>query len=438
MEGPTMNNDARVLLWGSVIGAVSWLEEREIGVFQYVPEFLGSGIQLSPLVMPLNEFPYEFPALARNTFKGLPGLLADSLPDKFGNAIIDAWLASQGRTASSFHSVERLCYIGNRGMGALEFEPAILGPAVSPDDVNIANLVDLANRILDERSGLGGKFTGDNDREVIEDILRVGTSAGGARAKAILAWNPETNEFSSGQVPAQAGFEHWLMKFDGVSNNRDRELADPMGFGKIEYAYHLMAIEAGIAMTPCRLHHEGGRSHFMTRRFDRTAKGGKYHMQSLGAMAHYDYNQPASYSCEQAIQVIRRIALPREDLEQQVLRAIFNVIGRNHDDHVKNIAFLMNRRGQWRLSPAFDLSYSYDPAGEWTSRHQMSINGKRENFEREDLIALASFAGIKKGTANGMIDQVIEAVRHWPDYAAKAGVAETRMAQIQANQRTNL
>jgi serine/threonine-protein kinase HipA len=438
MEAATMNNDARVLLWGSVIGAVSWLEEREIGVFQYVPEFLGSGIQISPLVMPLHEFPYEFPALARNTFKGLPGLLADSLPDKFGNAIIDAWLASQGRTASSFHPVERLCYIGNRGMGALEFEPAILGPTTNPDDINIANLVALANRILDERSGLGGRFTGDNDREVIEDILRVGTSAGGARAKAILAWNPETNEFRSGQVQVQSGFEHWLMKFDGVSNNRDRELADPMGFGKIEYAYHLMAIEAGILMTPCRLHHEGGRSHFMTRRFDRTVKGGKYHMQSLGAIAHYDYNQPSSYSYEQAIHVIRRLALPREDLEQQVLRAIFNVISRNHDDHVKNIAFLMNRRGEWRLSPAFDLSYSYDPAGEWTSRHQMSINGKRENFGRDDLIALATLAGIKKGAANDMIDRVIETIRHWPEHAEKAGIAEERMAQIQANQRTNL
>jgi len=433
-----MNNDARVLLWGSVIGAVTWLEDREVGVFQYAPDFQGSGIQLAPLMMPLGEFPYEFPALARNTFKGLPGLIADSLPDKFGNAIIDAWLASQGRTAASFHPVERLCYIGSRGMGALEFEPATLGPPTSTSAVDVANLVDLANQILDERASLGGVFTDGDDREAIKDILRVGTSAGGARAKAILAWNPETNEFRSGQVDVEAGFEHWLMKFDGVSNNRDKELADPMGYGKVEYAYHLMAVEAGIKMAPCRLHHEGGRSHFMTKRFDRSANGGKRHMQSLGAIAHYDYNQPASYSYEQAIQVIRRLGLPREDLDQQVLRAMFNVVVRNHDDHVKNIAFLMNRRGKWRLSPAFDIAYAWDPRGEWTSRHQMSVNGKRDEFEREDLIALANVAGIKKARANEMVDRAIETARRWPDFAEKAGVADARAAEIQANQRTNL
>ncbi|MBW1808388.1 MAG: type II toxin-antitoxin system HipA family toxin [Deltaproteobacteria bacterium] len=434
-----MNNDARVLLWGSVIGAVTWLEDREVGVFQYAPDFLHSGIQLAPIIMPLGEFPYEFPALARNTFKGLPGLIADSLPDKFGNAVIDAWLASQGRTAASFHPVERLCYIGSRGMGALEFEPATLGPPTSTNSVEVANLVDLANQILDERASLGGVFNGGDDRDVIEDILRVGTSAGGARAKAILAWNPETGEFRSGQVDVEAGFEHWLMKFDGVSNNRDKELADPMGYGKIEYAYHLMAVEAGIKMAPCRLYHEGGRSHFMTKRFDRSANGGKRHMQSLGAIAHYDYNQPASYSYEQAIQVIRRLGLPREDLDQQVLRAMFNVVVRNHDDHVKNIAFLMNRRGKWRLSPAFDISYAWDPRGEWTSRHQMSVNGKRDEFEREDLIALANVAGIKKARANEMVDRAIETVHlFWLDFAEKAGVADARAAEIQANQRTNL
>lgn len=433
-----MNNDARVTLWGSLIGAVTWLEDREIGVFQYLPDFLNSGIQLAPLTMPLAEFPYEFPALARNTFKGLPGLLADSLPDKFGNAVIDAWLASQGRTAASFHPVERLCYIGRRGMGALEFEPATHDPLSGTQVLDVASLVDLASRILAERAGLKGVFTGRDDRKVIENILRVGTSAGGARAKAILAWNPQTNQFQSGQVDVEAGFEHWLMKFDGVAHNRDKEAADPMGYGKIEYAYHRMAVDAGIVMSPCRLHHEGGRSHFMTRRFDRSATGAKRHMQSLGAMAHYDYNQPAAYSYEQAVQVIRRLGLPREDLEQQVLRAIFNVVGRNHDDHVKNIAFLMDRRGRWRLAPAFDISYAWDPRGAWTSRHQMSVNGKRDGFERQDLLALANGAGIKTAPANAMVDRVVEIVHRWPEYAAQAGVDEARAAQIQAAQRTSL
>jgi len=426
------------MLWGTVIGAVTWLEDREVGVFQYGPDFLGSRIQLAPLMMPLSEFPFEFPALARNTFKGLPGMLTDSLPDTFGNAVIDAWLASQGRTAASFHSVERLCYVGSRGMGALEFEPAVLGPPAGTSAVDVANLVDLANRILDVRAGLGGVFTGSDDRKVIEDILRVGTSAGGARAKAILAWNPETDEFRSGQVNIKAGFEHWLMKFDGVSDTGVAQVANPMGYGKIEYAYHLMAGQAGIEMSPCRLHHEGGRSHFMTKRFDRTAKGGKLHMQSLGAIAHYDYKQPASYSYEQVIQVMKRLGLPREDLDQQVLRAMFNVVGRNHDDHVKNIAFLMNRRGKWRLSPAFDISYAWDPSGPWTSRHQLSINGKSDRFERDDLMALAHVAGIKKARANDMIDRVIEAVRHWPEFADQAGVADVRAAGIQASQRTHL
>lgn len=433
-----MNNDARVVLWGSVIGAVTWLEDREIGVFQYAPDFLQSGIQLSPLMMPLNEFPYEFPALARNTFKGLPGLLADSLPDKYGNAIIDAWLASQGRTAESFHPVERLCYVGSRGMGALEYQPATLGPPASKRAVEVASLVDLANQVLSERTRFGGIFSGDDDREAINDILRVGTSAGGARAKAILAWNKETNEFRSGQVDVGEGFEYWIMKFDGITGISDAEVATPKGYGRIEYAYHRMAVEAGIEITACRLHHEGGRSHFMSKRFDRSANGGKLHMQSLGAIAHYDYRQPASYSYEQAIQVIRRLGLSRRNMEQQVLRAFFNIVGRNCDDHVKNIAFLMNRRGEWRLSPAFDISYAWNPGGDWTSQHQMSANGKRDGFEREDLVSLARVADIKKARAEQMIQRVLEVVSRWPDFAAKAGVSDEQASKIQARQRTNL
>jgi len=431
-------NDAKVLLWGSVIGAVTWLEDREVGVFQYSPGFLSSGIQIAPLMMPLNEFPYEFPALERNTFRGLPGLLSDSLPDRFGNAVIDAWLSSQGRTAESFNPVERLCYIGSRGMGALEFEPALLGPPSSTNTIEVAKLVELANKILNQRASLGGVFTGKDDRDAMEDILRVGTSAGGARAKAILAWNPETNEFRSGQVDTPPGFEHWLLKFDGVKNNRDKELADPLGYGKIEYAYYLMALEAGIDMTRCRLHNEGGRSHFMTKRFDRFDNGKKLHMQSLGATAHYDYNQPAAYSYEQAIHVIKRLGLSREDLKQQVLRAMFNVVGRNHDDHVKNIAFLMNRHGNWKLSPAYDISYAYDPMGDWTSQHQMSVNGKRDSFERKDLIALANIAGIKATHANEMLDHTIIAISRWSEFAEKAGIEESLVVQIQNNHRINL
>jgi serine/threonine-protein kinase HipA len=430
--------DAKVLLWGSEIGAVSWVDDREIGVFQYDPNFVRSGIQLAPLMMPLDGYPYEFPALPKNTFWGLPGLLADSIPDKFGNAIIDAWLASEGRSIEKFNSVERLCSIGSRGMGGLEYWPAIREFYPKSKAIEVAKLIELTNKILEQRENIVGVLLGDDDREALADIIRVGTSAGGARAKAILAWNPKTNELRSGQIDGLPGFEYWILKFDGISSNRDKDLSVPQGYGKIEYAYYLMAIEAGVEMTECHLHHEGGRSHFMTKRFDRDADGGKLHMQSFCAMAHVDYNQPTLYSYEQAIQTMKQLGVSHTDLEQQVLRAMFNVIGRNQDDHVKNIAFLMNRRGEWRLSPAFDVIYSYDPKGTWTSKHQMSINGKRDMFTKEDLFALAAIGGIKAYRASEMLNRVIKSIRSWPEKAAELGIDEKIIRQIEVNQRLTI
>ncbi|MGE3440767.1 MAG: type II toxin-antitoxin system HipA family toxin [Blastocatellales bacterium] len=427
--------DARVILWGREIGAVSWIADRDIGVFQYAPEFARSGIEVAPLMMPLREAPYEFPALPRDAFKGLPGLVADSLPDKFGNAVIDAWLAGQGRTPESFNPVERLCYIGARGMGALEFEPAILGSPTRSKKLEVAALVDLANRVLSDRHALAGNLEGSDDAKAIEDIIRVGTSAGGARAKAILAWNETTGEFRSGQIPADDGFTYWLMKFDGVAGNKDRELADPQGFGLIEYAYYLMAKDAGLNMMECRLHREGGRAHFMTKRFDRLDAGEKLHMQSLAAMMHFDFNQPDAYSCEQALLTMRRLRLPMADIEQQFRRAVFNVIARNHDDHVKNIAYLMNKNGDWRLSPAFDIAYSYNPSGAWTSRHQMSLNGKRDGFTIDDLIALAESGAIKPAKARRIVEEVAAAVGKWSDFAATAGVDDKTRDRIGAAHR---
>ncbi len=425
-----MNTTARVRLWGRDIGAVTWLDERELGVFQYVPEFVDSAIQVAPLSMPLQEAPYEFPALARETFHGLPGLLADSLPDKYGNRLIGAWLANQGRSSDSLNPVERLCYTGKRGMGALEFEPTLKDAPSKTHKLEIEALVHLANRVLDERISLEGKFAGQDDQRAIEDILRVGTSAGGARAKAVLAWNAETGEFRSGQAPVSKGFSHWIMKFDGVHGNRDKELADPLGFGRIEYAYALMARDAGIWMGECRLHEEGGRAHFMTRRFDRSDNGSKLHMQSLGAMRHFDYNQAGAYAYEQAIETIQLLSLPVEDIAQQVRRAYFNILARNHDDHVKNIAFLMDKQGRWRLSPAFDLAYSYNPSGDWTSRHQMSLNGKRDNFEKEDLILFAQTAGLKQAKALALLKEVSDAVGNWPQYAKTAAVSSGDIKRI--------
>lgn len=416
--------NATVRLWGRDIGAVSWLNDREIAVFQYMPDFAGSAIQLAPVMMPLDPDPYEFPGLPREAFKGLPGMLADSLPDKFGNALIDAWLAAQGRPAGSFDPVERLCYIGTRGMGALEFHPALSNGTRRSRKVEIDALTKLANDVLNHRERLAGVLRGNDDREALEDILRVGTSAGGARAKAILAWNAQTGEFRSGQVKAGEGFTYWLMKFDGISNNRDKELADPQGFGLIEYGFHLLAAAAGIDMSECRIHHEGGRSHFMTRRFDRDANGRKLHMQSLAAMRHFDFNAAGAYSYEQAVETIRQLGLPALDTEQQFRRAVLNVLIRNQDDHVKNIAFLMNRRGEWRLSPAFDVSYAYNPDGSWTSQHQMSLNGKRDHFELADLIQFGVFCGIKPRKARDIIEELHEHVEDWMTFADQAGVPE--------------
>ena len=422
---------ASVVLWGRDIAAVTWDETRDIGVFQYQPEFVNSGIQVAPLTMRLAEGTFEFPSLAKATFKGLPGLLADSLPDKFGNAVIDAWLATQGRNPDSLNPVERLCYIGTRGMGALEFKPTTAGAPTSRQNLQVGQLVKLANRVLNSRESLQGEFTGDDDAEAIQDILRVGTSAGGARAKAILAWNEETGEFRSGQVDLPEGFTQWLMKFDGISNNKDKELNDPQGYGRIEYAYYLMALEAGIEMNRCRLHNEGGRSHFMTQRFDRTEENAKLHMQSLGAIQHFDFNQAGAYSYEQAIRAMLKLNLSPKQVEQQFRRATFNVVARNQDDHVKNIAFLMNREGEWSLSPAYDVAYSYNPNGEWTSQHQMSINGKRDHFELSDLIALANAGGIKKRKAEEITSEVSEAVGTWQKQADAAGVSQKDANKIQ-------
>ena len=371
-----MSTLAEVRLWGRTIGAVALEDGQEAASFEYDRAFLRSGIEVAPLAMPLAPRVYSFPALSAGTFHGLPGLLADSLPDRFGNALVDAWLATQGRSPESFNAVERLCYTGTRGMGALEFAPAS-GPRVRQASIlHIDRLVELASAALRARDGLPGSFAADDRAGALRDILLVGTSAGGARAKAVIAWHPETNEVRSGQVRAGEGFGYWLLKFDGVSNNRDKELADPQGFGAIEYAYYRMAIDCGIRMSECRLFEEGGRRHFMTRRFDRLPDGGKLHMQSLGALAHLDFNQAGAHSYEQALLVLRRLGRAPAEIEQLFRRMVFNIVARNQDDHVKNIAFLMDRSGTWSLAPAFDMTYSYQPEGKWTSSHQMTA--KRE------------------------------------------------------------
>lgn len=426
---------AEVRLWGRVIGAVALDERRDVGEFQYDPEFAASGIQIAPLMMPLSRKVYSFPQLPEKTFHGLPGLLSDSLPDKFGNALIDAWLATLGRTPQSFNAVERLCYTGTRGMGALEFSPVIGPRPRKAHKIEIDSLVKLASEVLQNRLGLEGNFDGKKREQALNDILRVGTSAGGARAKAVIAWNRETNEVRSGQIEAGDGFDYWLLKFDGVAGNKDKELDDPKGFGAIEYAYYLMARAAGIQMSECRLLEENGRRHFMTRRFDRLAGGKKLHMQSLGAMAHLDFNQAGAHAYEQAMLVIRQLDMPEETAEEQFRRMIFNIVARKQDDHVKNIAFLMDKQGRWSLSPAFDVTYSHNPSGEWTARHQMTVNGKRDDISKADLKACEKSSMLKRGRSALILEQVTEAVKRWPEFAIQAGVSDEWTSQIQKSHR---
>ena len=384
---------AEIIMWGTKIGTVVFDRETGLGSFEYDPAFLSSGIEVSPLAMPLSRRVYAFPELARQSFHGLPGLLADSLPDKFGNAIIDAWLQSQGRSPSSFDPVERLCYTGSRGMGALEYVPARGPSPLESESIEIDRLVQLASDILRSREDMHIVAGGN----AMQELIRVGTSAGGARAKAVIAWNEQTGDIRSGQIDAGKGYEYWLIKFDGVSKNGDKEGDDAPQYTKIEYAYYLMAQNAGISMSECRLYEENGRYHFMTRRFDRDlSTGAKLHMQSLGGIAHFDFNLPGAYSYEQAAQVMRQI-----------------------------------KRGRWSLSPAYDVTYAYNPHGMWTGTHQMTVNGKRDAITMQDLLSTARNMGVKNAEAERIISEVRESQAGWLQFAEKAGLQESTAMKIQ-------
>jgi len=421
---------AVVSLWGDDVGAVSWLDDRAYGVFEYDPAFLEKGLDISPVQMGLDEARngdgiFSFPALNKETFLGLPGLLADALPDKFGNSIIDTWLARMGRDASSFSPVERLCYAGKRAMGALEFSPAVVAKYDKPVPVEIAELVTLAQEVMTQRMDLNTELghSEKENAEAITDILRVGTSAGGARPKAVIAMDDKGNVMS-GQAKVPKGYDYWILKFDGVT---DIELGEPKGYGRIEYAYYLMAEAAGIDMIKCRLLEENGRAHFMTKRFDRV-KGNKLHMQSLCGIAHYDFNMAGAYSYEQAFAIMRKLRLSKAEAIQQYRRMIFNVVARNQDDHTKNIAFLMDQTGKWKLSPAFDVIYSHNPKGKWTNQHQMSINGKRDGLTLNDLVVVGESISISK--PQDIIHEVISAVEQWPVYAQQAGIKKEIVEEI--------
>ena len=414
---------ADIYLWDQHAATVAWDENYQAGSFEYTPEFANGPLDLSPLMMPVRQRQvYQFPSLPKDTFIGLPGLLADALPDAFGKALLDRWLTSVGRTFAN--PVERLCYQGKRSMGALEFVPAQDDYLEQGTKLEIDSLVEVAREVLDEKKKLDVNINEDT-KEAIANIIRVGTSAGGQRAKAVIAYNEETGEVRSGQIDVPDGFSHWLLKLDGVTN---AELGDPKHYGQIEYVYYLMAHAVGINMSECRLLEEGGRAHFMTRRFDRQNGNEKVHMQTLCGIAHYDYKMLHAYSYEQAFQVMRRLRLPYSQAEEMYRRMVFNVIARNQDDHTKNISFLMDKQGTWSLSPAYDMSWSYNPKGAWTSMHQMSINNKWDDITRDDLLAVAKNVNIKH--AREIIEQVKDGVSKWAFFATEHGIPQEMIKAI--------
>jgi len=431
-----MNTLAKVNIWNEMVGAVAWDDVKGYATFEFEESFLKKDLDLAPLKMSIAEAKngkriFSFTNLNKETYKGLPGLLADSLPDRFGNRLIDVWLAQQGRNPDSFNPVERLCYIGKRGMGALEYEPILAPFDQTSAQLELGELVKLAKKILDERFDFKTNLSKKNESSLLE-ILRVGTSAGGARAKAIIAYNPETRDVRSGQIDNLKNYEYWIIKFDGVS---DKKLGDPKGYGRIEYAYYLMAKESGIKISESKLLFEDNYAHFMTKRFDRIDND-KLHMQTLCALAHFDYNYPSSYSYEQAFQVIRQLKLSYENTEQLFLRMIFNVIARNQDDHTKNISFLMDKKGNWSLAPAYDVTFAFDPKNKWMKSHQMSINGKYDDINRNDILSLAKNMNIKK--AGQKIENIIDAVSRWRDFAKEAKVSAEQIKYIQSTLLLNI
>lgn len=426
---------AYVRLWDQLVGAVAWDADQRYATFEFDRGFLDLGLDIAPIEMPITDARagdgiYSFPALNDESYLGLPGLLADSLPDKFGNALIDAWLARHGIAADDFTPIERLCYTGRRATGALEFAPSLNTEIDASVPVEIAELVELARAVTANRARLDVELSRDaeTDRDAILDILRVGTSAGGNRPKAVIAINDDGHVIS-GQLDVPRGYDHWILKFDGVN---DIELGAPEDYGRIEYAYYLMAIAAGITMTECRLFRENDRAHFMTRRFDR-ADGQKAHMQTLCGIAHFDFNLAGGYAYEQAFMVMRRLRLPKSDAIQQYRRMVFNIVARNQDDHTKNIAFLMDQTGQWSLSPAYDVTYAHNPAGRWTNQHQMTIGGKRDHFTKTDLATLGTSIGIRHPHA--VIDEITDVVSRWMEFAQSTELPIKRARQIGATHR---
>ena len=436
-----MSTVAEVSLWGETVGALLYDTTSGISTFEYSPDWINSGVALAPLHLPARSGKFSFPGLSLETYRGLPGVFADTLPDDFGNAVINAWLARNGIAQESFSPVDRLLYTSSRGMGALEYQPALNNRQMqTTTDIQVDQLVALAQAVLDQRAGLDVSLADEGSQDAINTIFQVGTSAGGARPKAVVALNESRSRIVSGQNTIPAGFQHYLLKFDGVSERSQTSevFGDPQGYGRMEYAYFLMARDAGVQISDCELLPEGQRAHFLTKRFDRDGNR-KRHYLSLCAMDHADYKKPGHYSYEQLLATARALRLPRADAIEIFRRMVFNVVARNQDDHTKNIGFVLDDKdSHWRLAPAFDVVFSYKPGSPWVDSHQMTINGKRDHFSRQDLLSVAEQIGRFAQQAEAIIEQVTAVVSRWPQYAEQAQVAPALTQHIQSNLRLNL
>lgn len=422
---------ALVKIWGEFVGAVRWDENQQLGYFQFDEKFIRKGWDLSPIKMPIENGAqiYSFPELRKgrveteDTFKGLPGLLADTLPDRYGNRLINAWLAKQGRAENSMNPVEKLCFMGARGMGALEFEPAQINNNKQSFTLEINSLIEAAKRILNQRESLLTKID-KNEEKALMDILKIGTSAGGARPKAVIAYNQKTNEVKSGQGNVPKGFEHWLIKLDGVDG---AQFGESNGWGRVEYAYYLMAKASGIEISESKLMEENGRAHFMTKRFDRE-ENVKHHTQTLCGIQHFDYNDMFGYSYEQVFQTMRKLRLTYPEAEEMFRRLVFNVLATNYDDHTKNFSFILKKGEKWRLAPAYDICFAYDETNHWVSQQTLSINGKRKNISKADMLTIAKDNSIKKGEA--IIEEINTVIKSWEKFASQANVRKDLQEKI--------
>lgn len=416
-------NVVKVYIWDNYVGAVALDPAYQFYAFAFDEKFRRNGINLSPLQMPVAsaDQPQLFINLPEATYQRLPAFLADALPDDFGNALVDRYMAERGISRSQITVLDRLAYMGNRAMGALEFRPQH-GPRGQT-----ATAIKLGELVAQARHAIAGTIDGDEHANAaLRSIIEVGTSAGGARAKAVIAWNPQTDEIRSGQAIAPTGFEHWLLKFDGMG--KDHELGSSSDYGRIEYAYYLMATAAGITMNESRLLLENGRAHFMTKRFDREGTNLKHHIQTLCSMSHIDFKKKSTNGYAQFFTTISALNLGHAALVEAFRRMVFNVMARNCDDHSKNFSFRMRQGESWELAPAYDVTFAHNPAGEWTSAHLLSVNGKFQDLTINDLLCEADRFGI--GEAKSVIKRVREALQTWSSFAKKAGVSQKEIEHI--------